>query len=423
MDDMNTHTGSHDMDEITLVRAVLAPPPPPRPQVTARARQRLASRIEQAGLSARPAAGEGAIREPIPRLAPPAPRRSRRLRWAAAISGVAAAGLAGALAVTSLLPGGGQPGQGGHGRQGGLVTSERPFATLTGQPAGAFLTALATRVAQAKPATARYWCQRVTSAQLDPIGPGGQELTPAGQGLKPSPVSDYRYSIFARQVADDCFAYSKTGSRNVGGYLQDLGAQPATAKDAAAWRRDGSPAWHAWYGNGQLIPSQPGPRRQVGGKPGQEPWGNPASLPADPAKLRKVLLAAVAGPNDPLMRIAERQSGQSYAQLRNENLFGQARILLLEPLSPAVRAAAYQVLASVPGVHMKPGVTDPSGRSGTALWIGPRSGPGQIVIVDPATGMLLADEWLATGPHGVYAPGTLTQYNLWQSPGWTDRLP
>jgi hypothetical protein len=411
------------MDEITLVRAVLAPPPPPRPQVTARARQRLASRIEQAGLSARPAAGEGAIREPIPRLAPPAPWRSRRLRWAAAISGVAAAGLAGALAVTSLLPGGGQPGQGGHGRQGGLVTSERPFATLTGQPAGAFLTALATRVAQAKPATARYWCQRVTSAQLDPIGPGGQELTPAGQGLKPSPVSDYRYSIFARQVADDCFAYSKTGSRNVGGYLQDLGAQPATAKDAAAWRRDGSPAWHAWYGNGQLIPSQPGPRRQVGGKPGQEPWGNPASLPADPAKLRKVLLAAVAGPNDPLMRIAERQSGQSYAQLRNENLFGQARILLLEPLSPAVRAAAYQVLASVPGVRMKPGVTDPSGRSGTALWIGPRSGPGQIVIVDPATGMLLADEWLATGPHGVYAPGTLTQYNLWQSPGWTDRLP
>ena len=88
-----------------------------------------------------------------------------------------------------------------------------------------------------------------------------------------------------------------------------------------------------------------------------------------------------------------------------------------------VRAAAYQVLASVPGVHMKPGVTDPSGRPGTALWIGPRSGPGQIVIVDPATGMLLADEWLATGPHGVYAPGTLTQYALWQSPGWTDRLP
>lgn len=191
----------------------------------------------------------------------------------------------------------------------------------------------------------------------------------------------------------------------------------------AARRRDGSPAWHAWYGNNQLIPSQPGPRQQTGGKHGQPPWGSPASLPADPAELRKVLLTAGAGPNDPTMRIAERQSGQPYSQLRNENLFGQARTLLLDALPPAVRAAAYQVLAGVPGVYMKPAVTGPAGRTGTALWIGPRSSPGQIVIVAPTTGTLLADEWLATGPHGVYAKGTLTQYNLWQSPGWTDRLP
>jgi hypothetical protein len=417
MDDINTHTGSHHMDEITLVRAILAPPPPPGPQVTALARQRLASRIEQAGPPARPGTGVRAIRGPVPSLAPQATRRSRRLRWAAAISGVAAAGLAGALAATSLLPGGSQPGQGG------LVTSERPFGTLTGQPAGAFLTALATRVAQAKPVTARYWCQRVITAQLDPIGPGGQELTPPGQGLKPSPVTDYRYSIFARQAADDCFTYTKTSSRNVGGYIQDLGARPATAKDAAAWRRDGSPAWHAWYGNGQLIRSQRGARQETGGKRGQPPWGSPAALPSDPAKLRKVLLTAVPGPADPGIRDEEHSSGLSYAQIRDENLFSQARTLLLDALPPAVRAADYQVLAGVPDVHMKPGVTDPSGRTGTALWLGPRSGPGQIAIVDPTTGMLLADEWLATGPHAVYAPGTLLQYNLWQSPGWTDRLP
>ena len=401
------------MDEIALVRAVLASPPPPRPQVTALARQRLAERTGERRIPAQPAPAGRAMRKPAPPLVPRGRRPSWRLRRAAAVGGIVAASLAGALVVTSL------PGGAGH----GLVTSERPFANLTGQPAGAFLTALATRVAQATPATGRYWCLRLISAELDPIGPGGQELTPAGQGLTPSPVSDYRYSIFARQAYDDCHTYSKTGSRNVGGYIQDLGARPATAKDAAAWRRDGSPAWHAWYGNGQLIPSKPGPRTQVSGKRGQEPWGNPATLPADPAKLRKVLLAAVGGPNDPTMRLAEQQSGQSYAQLRDYNLFVQARILLLDPLSPSVRAAAYQVLASVPGVRMKPGVTDPSGRSGTALWIGPRSGPGQITIVDPATGILLADEWLATGPHGVYAPGTLTQYNLWQSPGWRDRLP
>jgi len=37
--------------------------------------------------------------------------------------------------------------------------------------------------------------------------------------------------------------------------------------------------------------------------------------------------------------------------------------------------------------------------------------------------MLLADEWLASQPHGVYAPGTLTQYALWATTGWTSKLP
>lgn len=258
-----------------------------------------------------------------------------------------------------------------------------------------------------------------TSAQLAPIGPHGQELTPAGQGEKPSPVSDYRYSIFAQQVDDDCIVYTKTSSRNVGGYMQDLGARPATARDAAAWRRDGSPAWHAWYQKGLVIPSRPGPRHQVGGKSGQPPWGSPMSLPADPVKLRKVLMKGIR--NDPGVRMSGRK-GMPVANIP-ATLFDYSCTLLLDALSPAVRAADYQILAGVPGVHMKPGVTDPSGRAGTALWLGSRSRPGSIIIVDPATGLLLADEWLATAAHGVYAPGTLLQYNLWQAPVWTAHLP
>jgi hypothetical protein len=343
------------------------------------------------------------------------------------LTGIAAAGLAGALAMLALVPGSTQhvPGRTQHGQAshagGGLVTSERPFGTLTGQPASTFLVALATKVAQATPATGRYWCTDGTNGQLDPIGPSGQELTPAGQGEKPSPVADYRYSIFARLSSTDCFEYSGTSSRNVGGYLHDLGAQPATAADAAAWRQDGSPAWHAWYGNGQLISSQPSPLKQLGGKPGKEPWGSSLSLPADPAKLRKLLLAGFPGPTSRQGPVPGGQPGESSAQARDEDLFLQAQSLLLDPLSPAVRAAAYQVLSSVPGVHMKADVTDPSGRSGTALWFGPSSDPANVVIVDPA-GMLLADEWLATKPQGVYAPGTLTQYTLWQT-GWSNQIP
>ena len=52
-----------------------------------------------------------------------------------------------------------------------------------------------------------------------------------------------------------------------------------------------------------------------------------------------------------------------------------------------------------------------------------RSRPDWIVIVDLATGMLPAGEWLATAPHGVYAPGTLLRYDLWQTLGWTSRVP
>ncbi len=274
------------------------------------------------------------------------------------------------------------PGRGGD----GLITSERlPGGVLTGRPAQPFLVALATRVGSATPATGRYWCIGSVTAQLDAIGPGGQELTPPGQGETPSPVSDYRYSIFARQTADVCFTYTAATSRNVGGYIQDLGARPATARDAAAWR-------------------------------------SPAALPADPAKLRQVLLTGVIPLAGPRARPGQRQPGVPRAQLA-DTVFTQARTLLLDGLSPAVRAADYQVLASVPGVHMKPGVTDPSGRPGTALWLGPATDPSEVSIVDPRTGLLLADEFFATTPHGVYAPGTLRAYVLWQTPGWAGHLP
>jgi len=35
---------------------------------------------------------------------------------------------------------------------------------------------------------------------------------------------------------------------------------------------------------------------------------------------------------------------------------------------------------------MQPGAKDPDGRTGTALWLG--SSPSELIIVDPATGIL-----------------------------------
>lgn len=393
MAEMNT--GREDMEELTMIRAALVEPPPPDPGVIAAARQRLVAQT-----------GAPATRPPLPGAPGSAGLRllrAPRRRWAVAVTGIAAAGLAGALAVTTLLPPGASgPGRSGHGGGGGLIVSEdRPLGAVNAHAARTFLLATASRLAQTTPTSGRYWCDLSRSAQLDAIGAGGRELTPKGQGLPASPVSDYRYSILDRQVANDCF--DPSGLHNLGGYMRELGAAPATARDAAVWRREGSPAWHAWYGNGQLIPSRPGPRRSLGGKPGHEPWGSVANLPADPAKLRQVLLAA-AGPSP-----APAQA-----------LFSQARTLLLDPLPPTVRAADFRVLATIPGVRMQQDVRDPEGRAGTAIWLG---SPYQFMsIVDPATGMLLADEFLIPRPGRVYAPGTVQQYVAWYT-GWANRVP
>ena len=386
-DDTQTDAGSQDMDEITMVRSLLEAPPPPSPRVTAEARQRLAERA--------------ATRSPH-RPAGQRPRRQRR-RWTIGLAAAVAAGGAAALVVALLPAGGAHPGQGGL-----VATEEQPLGAVSGHSAQAFLLATATRLAQAPPTAGRYWCNLSESAQLDPIGPAGQELTPAGQGQPASPPSDYRYSILDRQATAACSQPGSPHTGIVGGYVQELGARPATPRDAAAWRRAGSPAWLGWYATGARIPDRAGPR-----EPSSKPGGPPdPAPPSSPAKLRAYLLAQnTVSYTDPS---APQPAGP------NVQLFERARALLLYPLSPAVRAADFHVLASVKGVRMQAGVTDPDGRTGAALWVGSR--PGELSIVDPATGTLLADEWLTSQRGSVYAPGTVQQYVLWTS-AWTNHLP
>jgi hypothetical protein len=389
-DDTQAGMGSQDMDEVTMVRSLLVPPPPPSERITAQARQRLAER-----------AAAGSPRRPAGRR----PGRQRR-RWSVGLAAAVAASGVAALVVVSPLGGGAHS---GHPAQDGLVgTEEQPLGAVSGHPAQAFLLATAIRLAHAPVTAGRYWCNMSVSAQLDPIGPAGQELTPAGQGEPVSPPSDYRYSILDRQAAAACSQPGSPHTGIVGGYVQELGARPATPRDAAAWRRAGSPAWWGWYAKGARIPDRAG-LREPSSKPGGPP--NPAP-PSSPAKLRAYLLARSTGTYiDPS---APQPSGA------NVQLFMRARTLLLDPLSPAVRAADFQVLASVKGVRMQPGVKDPDGRTGTALWLG--SSPSELIIVDPATGILLADEWLTAKRGPVYVPGTVQQYVLWTSM-WANHLP
>ncbi|MGW0430949.1 hypothetical protein ACWDV4_00140 [Micromonospora sp. NPDC003197] len=76
----------------------------------------------------------------------------------------------------------------------------------------------------------------------------------------------------------------------------------------------------------------------------------------------------------------------------NQQLFGYASRLLLDtPAPPKVRAAAFRILAEIPGVRSLGTVTDDHGRSGQGLELVDGIATHQ-VIIDSSTHLLLADK-------------------------------
>ncbi|MGV9804879.1 CU044_5270 family protein [Micromonospora chersina] len=114
-----------------------------------------------------------------------------------------------------------------------------------------------------------------------------------------------------------------------------------------------------------------------------------AALPTTPAKLRNKLLAWYAD--------------TGAAEGRDHFLFHSGAALVLDlPVSPQVRAAAYRMLAALPGVTSLGRVTDQLGRSGVAVTVTRQGDFGTAqtrLIVDPTTGQALAQEsWVADSP-------------------------
>jgi hypothetical protein len=99
------------------------------------------------------------------------------------------------------------------------------------------------------------------------------------------------------------------------------------------------------------------------------------------------------------------------------------------PVKPAVRAAAYQVLAGLDGVRSLGEVTDPLGRKGQGIartenWV---TGTFERqLIVDPETGVLLTDQIVAVHATETYAwakPGTAIFWTSTTEASWTDKEP
>jgi hypothetical protein len=112
-----------------------------------------------------------------------------------------------------------------------------------------------------------------------------------------------------------------------------------------------------------------------------------AKLPTEPEALRQVLEHRPAPGQPPVAQVgaapADTRSGRSTI----ERLMN----ILSEPItSPALRAAAFNALAEIPGIELERNVTDVAGRRGDAIaWVVER-GFGRQFIFDPRTSRILA---------------------------------
>jgi hypothetical protein len=354
------------MDEMSMVRRLLAEPPPALHGV-AEGRERLLGSLTGAG---------------------PTTRTMRRAVFRGALAlGLTSAAAAAALAVATLVPGVGTSSGGG-----GPAITERSARTV--------LLAAAAR-AESVPASGTYWHLRTMSATNSP-----QRF---GHG-------DNRYTL------ERLWVHEKWAMRNGQAWSGDRRwVRPTTPQDQAAWRRDGAP--NTWcMGETDTQPPKPNCLHTAPGTASltkdyfpfevseglQLTFRQLQRLPANPEPLRAWLAADARRHLDP----------SAGAAVINQNVAAElADLLVYLPVPPEVRAAAYRALADMPHVTSIGPTRDELGRAGVGIKIAEGRGwipvPGDPVrchdkyrchpaaparnitrtlIIDPGTSQVLADE-------------------------------
>ncbi|MFC4852980.1 CU044_5270 family protein [Actinophytocola glycyrrhizae] len=334
--------------------------------------------------------------DPAPLMAHPRPSpvRRPRVRRAVLVPAVAAAVAAGAVVLGTQT-------ESDNGPPAAHTTSPQAPRSASG-----LLLVAAERSAAAQVDEGRYWVTRSEFGTRYEVGPEGG-----------------RYAILSRDTAERWLSTGPDGPSLA--VYEHLGAAPAGPADETAWRADGSPTrWPEVDAEGtptgRFHESAPGPREIVGyGVASFEPTtgapmlgGNPVSkaaldaLPSEPAALRAALLHHRQNPAAPLPE--------------DWVLFWTTRDLVLNlPVSPAVRAAAYRVMAGLEEVTLLGPATDQRGRAGEAVAFVEHDRGGSTeyrLIIDPATGQAFATEQRDTA-------GELTYYELVDDAGFRDETP
>ncbi|MFG1947257.1 hypothetical protein [Nonomuraea sp. NPDC048826] len=221
--------------------------------------------------------------------------------------------------------------------------------------------------------------------------------------------------------------------------LRNLGARPATKKDEAAWRADGSPTTWAYRTEGMKIRLSTRPGKGFIGEAKDRPNGfrlgekyvtyqQLQALPTEAEALRKQLTAEV---NTWIDEAAEEAKTTAPKATKNDWLVNLDRyvaqraveLLYANPVPDKVRAAAYQVLKTTKGVSDLGRSKDPLGRSGHKLALPVPSGKGselkQQLLVD-TTAMTLLAEYTDFGKGGKKMLGSrVATFKA----GWTNDKP
>jgi hypothetical protein len=435
------------MDELRLMRDCLPEQAPPAPDVVAAARTRLAEAAHTPARRTvrRRAAGPRAQRpRGVPFAAVRPARRTLLLRVGLSTAAVALAAAV-AVAVSAALPStpSAPPVAAGGGHGGGPGAAYVPYAGAVSTASGGgttggrtvLLTAAAKVSQVAESAPERYWVTTGTVGTFVQVGP-----------------SSDRYMLLEESGVQNWAARSpKDGSPQD---AQPLGAAPASAADRAAWRRDGSPTKWAYVGQSDALAdpqggasgfnyaliSGAGPITSLGAGYGAQQFDVGANaltlaqlraLPADPAKLEKLIVAGGVAPGEPV----------------SAYLLETVPAIMEMPVTSAVRAALYRMLADLPGMESLGEVKDPAGQQGDAVGYtasykdctpdtpvpGPDNGSAfgsctvqQILIIDPTTGLPMAEELrYPTPPDGQRwtAPDGLFSYEIFGQSYWTNQNP
>ncbi|MEU4897940.1 CU044_5270 family protein [Streptomyces sp. NPDC044780] len=338
----------------------------------------------------------------------PRPARPFSRRWALPIAATAVA--AGVLVAT--LPQGGSAGDGSRTAAGPSADGSRH----TPENGRLALLTVADRVGRPA-AEGTYWQVTTRSAWIGVVAESGETFAVR--------TSDKQQRSFGVR--------SGTDSLMVMGL--DATTEPRTGQDAARWRAVGSPKdlTLADSGAGGKLglridtgaESRPRVDRINSGDriaalgPRNVTYEDLRKLPEDSAELTAVLADLY------------QEDGGSEIRDRTEWMWRQAAELINLPVKAGVRAAAYRVIAELPGIRSLGEVADPTGRKGVgfALPATDRPGYGAVrseLIVDPATGALLSEQETLTKPNAEAAEagltaGTVVNYTATVSSRWSDR--